>query len=200
MPFAFDNVAPLVLAAVFGLFVGSFLNVVIHRLPKMLERGWREQCAELAGETPAEAPAYNLAVPRSQCPSCGHKIGALENIPVVSYLILRGQCSACHAPISARYPIVELLAAFLAVAAIVRFGLTPAAGAACVFLWMLLALTLIDFDTQLLPDNLTLPLLWTGLLANILGAAPTTDDSSTISGSICQPSHAPSAASSLKSP
>jgi len=138
----------------------------------MLERGWREQCAELAGETPAEAPAYNLAVPRSQCPSCGHKIGALENIPVVSYLVLRGQCSACHAPISARYPIVELLAAFLAVAAIVRFGFTPAALAACVFLWMLLALTLIDFDTQLLPDNLTLPLLWTGLLANVLGAAP----------------------------
>jgi len=171
--FAFDNVATLVLAAVVGLCVGSFLNVVIHRLPKMLERGWREQCADLAGETPADAPAYNLIVPRSQCPSCGHRIGALENIPVVSYLVLRGHCLACRAPISARYPVVELLAAFLSVAAVVRFGgLTPTALAACVFLWMLLALTLIDFDTQLLPDNLTLPLLWAGLLANILGAAP----------------------------
>src|SRR6476659_4680747 len=136
MPFAFDNVAPLVLAAVVGLCVGSFLNVVIHRLPKMLERGWREQCAELEGVTPAESPAYNLVVPRSQCPSCGHKIGALENIPVVSYFVLRGRCLACRAPISARYPIVELLAAALAVAAIVRFGVTPAALAACVFLWM----------------------------------------------------------------
>jgi len=171
--FAFDNVATLVLAAVVGLCVGSFLNVVIHRLPKMLERGWREQCADLAGETPADAPAYNLIVPRSLCPSCGHRIGALENIPVVSYLVLRGHCLACRAPISARYPVVELLAAFLSVAAVVRFGgLTPTALAACVFLWMLLALTLIDFDTQLLPDNLTLPLLWAGLLANVLGAAP----------------------------
>jgi len=171
--FAFDNVATLVLAAVVGLCVGSFLNVVIHRLPKMLERGWREQCADLAGETPADAPAYNLIVPRSECPSCGHRIGALENIPVVSYLVLRGHCLACRAPISARYPVVELLAAFLSVAAVVRFGgLTPTALAACVFLWMLLALTLIDFDTQLLPDNLTLPLLWAGLLANVLGAAP----------------------------
>ena len=171
MPLA-SLTATLVVAAVIGLCVGSFLNVVIHRLPKMLDRGWREQCAELAGQAPADAPAYNLIVPRSQCPACGHKIGALENIPVLSYLVLRGHCRACHAPISARYPIVELFAAALAVAAIVRFGATPAALAACVFLWMLLALTLIDFDTQLLPDNLTLPLLWAGLLANLLGAAP----------------------------
>ncbi len=172
MPFAFDNVAMLALAAVVGLCVGSFLNVVIHRLPKMLERGWKEQCAELAGDSPVDAPAYNLVVPRSQCPSCGHRIGALENIPVVSYLVLRGHCLACRAPISARYPIVELLAAVLTVVAIVRFGVTPAGLAACAFLWMLLALTLIDFDTQLLPDNLTLPLLWAGLCANVLGAAP----------------------------
>src|SRR6478736_984700 len=130
--FAFDSVATLLLAAVVGLCVGSFLNVVIHRLPKMLERGWREQCADLVGETPADAPAYNLIVPRSQCPSCGHKIGALENIPVVSYLVLRGHCLACRAPISARYPIVELLAAGLAVAAVLRFGATPAAVAASV--------------------------------------------------------------------
>ena len=172
MPLASVNTATLVLAVVVGLCVGSFLNVVIHRLPKMLDRGWREQCAEITGEAVADAPAYNLIVPRSQCPSCGHRIGALENIPVLSYLVLRGRCRACHAPISSRYPIVELLAAALAVAAILRFGATPATVAACVFLWMLLALTLIDFDTQLLPDNLTLPLLWAGLLASLLGAAP----------------------------
>lgn len=168
----FDHTATLVVAAVIGLCVGSFLNVVVYRLPKMLDRGWREQCAELAGQPPAAAPAYNLVVPRSQCPSCGHKIGALENIPVVSYVFLRGRCMACHTPISARYPIVELAAAGLAVAATLRFGDWHTVLAACVFLWMLLALTLIDFDTQLLPDNLTLPLLWAGLLANVLGAAP----------------------------
>ena len=184
MPFAFDNVAMLALAAVVGLCVGSFLNVVIHRLPKMLERGWKEQCAELAGESPVDAPAYNLLVPRSQCPACGHRIGALENIPVVSYLVLRGHCRACRAPISARYPIVELLAAILTVVAIVRFGVTPTGLAACVFLWMLLALTLIDFDTQLLPDNLTLPLLWAGLLANVLGAAPVANLRDAVIGAI----------------
>jgi leader peptidase (prepilin peptidase)/N-methyltransferase len=172
MPFASVNSVTLVFTALVGLCAGSFLNVVIHRLPKMLDRGWREQCADLAGEAPDDAPRYNLIVPRSQCPACGHQIGALENIPVVSYLFLRGHCRACHAPISARYPVVEILAAALAVAAILRFGATPTALAACVFLWMLLALTLIDFDTQLLPDNLTLPLLWAGLLANLLGAAP----------------------------
>lgn len=165
----------LIVVAVFGLCIGSFLNVVIHRLPRMLERGWREQCAELSGET-AESSApparYNLLVPRSQCPVCGHRIGALENIPVVSYLFLRGHCRACNAAISARYPIVEMLTAALTVAAIVRFGLTPAGIAASVFLWTLVALTFIDFDTQLLPDNLTLPLLWAGLFANIYGATP----------------------------
>ena len=158
--------------ALVGLCVGSFLNVVIHRLPKMLERGWRSQCAEFAGATVREEPPYNLLVPRSQCPACGHPIGWLENVPVLSYLVLRGRCSACRAPISARYPIVELLAALLGVAAFLRFGATPAAVAACVFLWTLLALTFIDIDTQLLPDNLTLLLLWAGLLANVLGAVP----------------------------
>ena len=165
----------LIVVAVFGLCIGSFLNVVIHRLPRMLERGWREQCAELSGETAESsvpAPRYNLLVPRSQCPACGHRIGALENIPVVSYLFLRGHCRACNAAISARYPIVEMLTAGLTVAAIVRFGLTPAGIAASVFLWTLVALTFIDFDTQLLPDNLTLPLLWAGLFVNIYGATP----------------------------
>src|SRR5256714_15007728 len=162
----------LILVAVVGLCIGSFLNVVIHRLPRMLEQGWRIQCAELAGETAQPPARYNLLVPRSQCPACGHRIGALENIPVVSSLFLRGHCLACKAPISARYPFVELITATLTVAAIVRFGATPAGLAASVFLWMLVALTFIDFDTQLLPDSLTLPLLWAGLFANVLGAVP----------------------------
>ena len=166
---------PLAAAVVFGLVglcVGSFLNVVIHRLPKMLDRGWRAQCAELSGQPPPEGPRYNLVTPRSQCPACGHRIAAYENIPVASYLFLRGRCSACHAPISRRYPIVELLTGALTVAAVIRFGPTPAAYASWVLLWSLVALTFIDFDTQLLPDNITLPLLWTGLLANVAGLLP----------------------------
>jgi leader peptidase (prepilin peptidase)/N-methyltransferase len=169
-------VAPLVAASIgglIGLCVGSFLNVVIHRLPKMLDRGWRAQCAELSGEPVAELPRYNLVVPRSQCPACGHPISAVENIPVVSFLFLRGRCAACQAPISARYPVVELLTGALTVAAVLRFGgLTPAALAACLLLWSLITLTFIDFDTQLLPDNITLPLLWAGLLANVAGLVP----------------------------
>lgn len=161
-----------VVAAIIGLCIGSFLNVVIHRVPKMLEEGWRAQCAELAGEPISESPRYNLIVPRSQCPQCGHRLGALENIPVLSYMFLRGRCAACKHPISSRYPIVELVTAALTVAAVVRFGIGAEGLAACIYLWMLVALTFIDFDTQLLPDNLTLPLLWTGLLANLLGAVP----------------------------
>ncbi len=164
-----DQIFVLVGAAAVGLCVGSFLNVVIHRMPKMLERGWAAQCAELNGDAPAEAPAYNLAVPRSQCPACGHGITAGENVPVLSWLLLRGRCSACRAPISARYPLVELLGALIAVYAIHRFGLTGKGLAACGFLWVLVALTGIDFDTQLLPDDLTLPLLWAGLLVNVTG-------------------------------
>ncbi len=162
----------LALATLVGLCIGSFLNVVIHRLPKMLERGWRAECAELAGGTPAEEPTYNLVVPRSACPSCERPIRAVENIPVLSYLMLGGKCAGCKAPISARYPLVEVLTAILTVGAIVRFGANSAGLAACVMLWILIALTFIDFDTQLLPDNLTLPLLWAGLLANVLGAVP----------------------------
>jgi leader peptidase (prepilin peptidase) / N-methyltransferase len=160
------------IGAVVGLCIGSFLNVVIHRLPKMLDRGWRAQCAELAGETLPDEPAYNLVVPRSQCPACGHRISALENIPVLSFLVLRGRCSACHAAISLRYPFVELLTGALTAAAILRYGPTLVALAACVLLWSLIALTFIDFDTQLLPDNITLPLVWGGLLANIVGLGP----------------------------
>jgi len=160
--------AAIALAAVVGLCVGSFLNVVIHRLPRMLERGWREQCAELDGGTAPVEPAYNLVVPRSACPSCGHRIGAHENIPVVSWLALRGRCSKCKAAISPRYPLVEIAGGVLAALAVLKFGLTPTGIAACVLLWALLALTFIDFDTQLLPDDITLPLLWGGLLAQIL--------------------------------
>ena len=164
-----DPTVALILAAVVGLCIGSFLNVVIHRLPRMLERGWQEQCAELRGETPTPAPPYNLMVPRSACPGCGHRITAAENIPVVSWLALRGKCSACGVAISVRYPVVELLGGLLAAGAIYRFGPTWQGVAACAFLWTLLGLTFIDFDTQLLPDDLTLPLLWGGLLANLYG-------------------------------
>ena len=152
-----------------GLCIGSFLNVVIHRLPQMLEKGWLAECAELRGEEPAAAPAYNLVVPRSACPACGHRITALENVPIISWLALRGRCSACKAPISARYPVVELLGGLFAAYAIWRFGVTPKGVSACVLLWTLLALTFIDFDTQYLPDNLTLPLVWAGLLVNLWG-------------------------------
>ena len=155
------------IAALVGLCVGSFLNVVIYRLPKMLERGWQAQCAELRGEKPAAEPAYNLVVPRSACPACGQRITALQNVPIVSWLALRGRCAKCKAPISARYPLVEALGGLLAACAIWRFGVTPQGLAACVLLWSLLALTMIDFDTQLLPDSITLPLLWTGLIANL---------------------------------
>jgi leader peptidase (prepilin peptidase)/N-methyltransferase len=164
-----DPVAVALVALVVGLCVGSFVNVVIHRVPKMLERGWQAQCADLRGEPVAEAPPYNLVVPRSACPACGHRITALENIPVLSWLALKGKCSACKAPISARYPAVEVLGGLLAVAAVVRFGGGAQGLAACVLLWTLLALTFIDVDTQLLPDDLTLPLLWAGLLVNVWG-------------------------------
>jgi len=164
-----DPAVAIATAAVVGLLVGSFLNVVIHRLPRMLERGWQAQCAELRGEAPVEGERYNLVVPRSACPSCGHRIGAHENIPVLSWLFLRGRCSSCGTPISARYPVVELLAGTLAVAAVMRFGPGWQAVAACGLLWSLLALTFIDADTQLLPDDMTLPLLWAGLFANLFG-------------------------------
>jgi leader peptidase (prepilin peptidase)/N-methyltransferase len=166
-----DPLVATAIALVFGLCVGSFLNVVVHRLPKMMERDWRAQCAELRGEgVPAEdPPTYNLAVPRSSCPQCGHRIGALENIPIVSWLALRGACRACGKPIPVRYPLVEALGGLLAAYAIWRFGLSWKGAAACVLLWTLIALTFIDFDTQLLPDTLTLPLVWAGLVVNLFG-------------------------------
>ena len=158
-----------VIAAAVGLCVGSFLNVVIHRLPKILEQGWADQCAELRGEEILERPRYNLITPRSACPHCTHQIGALENVPVLSYLLQRGKCKHCGGPISARYPVVEIAATALAVAAAWRFGPTYQSIAIAGLLWALLALSVIDIDTQLLPDNITLPLLWAGLIVNSFG-------------------------------
>jgi leader peptidase (prepilin peptidase)/N-methyltransferase len=150
-----------------GLLVGSFLNVVIHRLPKMMERDWQQQCAELRGESLAAESKYNLVFPHSACPHCQHQISALENIPVLSYLFLRGKCKGCHAPISARYPIIEAVSGVLSCYAAVHFGFGWAAVGAIILLWALLALTAIDVDTQLLPDDITLPLLWAGLVFNL---------------------------------
>jgi leader peptidase (prepilin peptidase)/N-methyltransferase len=152
----------------FGLLFGSFLNVVIHRVPVMLERAWRRECLALDGkEPPAEAP-YNLIVPRSACPACKAPIGALQNIPVISWLLLKGRCRNCSARISARYPVVELLTALLSAAVALKFGFSWTTAAALVLTWFLIALAFIDIDTQLLPDSLTLPLLWLGLLVALV--------------------------------
>jgi leader peptidase (prepilin peptidase)/N-methyltransferase len=136
----------------------------------MLEQRWLAEAAELRGEPVPEQPRFNLMVPRSRCPHCGHQITALENIPVLSWLALRGRCSGCAAPISMRYPAVELATALLSLLVFVTFGATLAMVAALGLTWALVALTLIDFDTQLLPDDITLPLLWAGLLVNLDGA------------------------------
>ena len=165
-----------------GLLVGSFLNVVIHRLPKMMENDWLCQCAELRGEAPAETVAFSLVSPRSRCPNCGHAISALENIPVLSWLVLRGKCSACQVPISARYPAVEILSAILSALAAAHFGPGWVTLGALLLIWSLIALTFIDADTQLLPDSITLPLLWTGLLFNLFGTF--TDISSAVIGAM----------------
>ncbi|HTN47957.1 MAG TPA: A24 family peptidase [Burkholderiaceae bacterium] len=159
-------------AALVGLVVGSFLNVVIHRLPKMMEGEWRAQCAELEGRTLPEAGPYNLVVPRSQCPSCNTPIRARDNIPVLSWILLRGKCAHCAAPISPRYPIVEALTAALSALVAWTFGPGLPAFAVALFTWVLIALTFIDADTTLLPDDLTIPLLWLGLLVNLLGLMP----------------------------
>jgi leader peptidase (prepilin peptidase)/N-methyltransferase len=156
-------------AGLFGLIVGSFLNVVIHRLPKMMERDWHCQCAELRGEDIAPAEPLTLATPPSRCPHCGHQITALENIPILSWLVLRGACSACKAPISIRYPIVEGVTGLMTAFAAWHFGFGWAAAGAILLVWAMIALTGIDFDTQLLPDSITLPLIWLGLLFNIGG-------------------------------
>lgn len=154
-----------ILAGVFGLLIGSFLNVVIYRLPKILERQWAAECAEISGkELPAGEP-FNLLLPRSRCQKCGHQILWYENIPVLSYLFLRGKCSVCGTPISLRYPLVELATGALFLFANWKWGATPGALAWCAFSAALLSLALIDWDTTLLPDDITLPLLWGGLIA-----------------------------------
>jgi len=152
-----------------GLFVGSFLNVVVYRLPVMMERQWLAEAAELRNEPVAESPRFNLMVPRSRCPHCSHQITALENVPVVSWLALKGRCSSCTAAISPRYPLVEIATALLSLLVFIMLGPTAKMLAAVALTWALIALTLIDFDTQLLPDSITLPLLWAGLLINMQG-------------------------------
>ena len=163
--------SPLVLGAivfVLGLLVGSFLNVVIHRLPRMMDRAWREHCAEVLGQPPAAGTTpYNLVAPRSACPACNTPIRAWQNIPVVSYLLLRGRCAACAARISPRYPLVELLTAVTSAAVAWRFGLSWEMAAALLFTWALIAASGIDLDRQLLPDAITLPLLWLGLMLSL---------------------------------
>ncbi|HTM59147.1 MAG TPA: A24 family peptidase [Burkholderiales bacterium] len=154
----------------FGLCIGSFLNVVIHRLPKMMEREWRAECADLAGQPAPQEPPLSLVSPRSRCPSCGHAITAIENIPLVSWAVLRGKCSGCGTKISARYPLVELLAGIGAAYSAWRFGATSAALGAALFIWFTIALAFIDQETGLLPDDLTLPLVWVGLMVNLRGA------------------------------
>lgn len=156
-----------------GLAVGSFLNVVIHRLPVMMDRRWREECAELQDAKQrdlAAVPArYNLVVPRSACPKCGRSIRAIENVPVLSYLMLRGKCAGCRTPIPLRYPAVELITGLLSGYIAWHTGFSAATVGALVFTWALIALSFIDLDTFLLPDDITLPLLWAGLLFNVAG-------------------------------
>jgi len=165
-----DSPALLVtVAGLLGLMVGSFLNVVIHRLPKVMERQWRSECAELTGAAPPPAERYDLVVPRSTCPKCGHRITVLENIPIASYVALGGKCAACKAPISPRYPLVEALSGAMAGYIAWRYGYSAAMLGALVFAWAMIALAFIDLDTFYLPDSITLPLLWAGLLFNLGG-------------------------------
>jgi len=165
------NIPPaafIALVFVLGLLIGSFLNVVIHRVPVMLERTWRRECLALDGkEAPAEEP-YDLIRPRSACPGCKAPITALQNVPVISYLALRGKCARCARPIGARYPIVELATAILSALVAARFGQSWTTAAALILTWFLIGMAVIDMDTQLLPDGMTLPLLWIGLLLPLL--------------------------------
>lgn len=168
-------------ALALGLIVGSFLNVVILRLPRIMEASWRRECADIAGTRAADTqPALSLARPPSHCPSCGHRIRALENVPILSYLFLRGRCSACRTRISPRYPLIEALTAALTLIVVLRFGLSWQTLVALPLTWGLIALALIDFDTQLLPDSISVPLLWVGLLCSLFGLF--TDSHSAIIG------------------
>ncbi len=176
----------IIVAAILGLLIGSFLNVVIHRLPLMMEAEWRQQCAELAGQSDAAPqPAINLITPRSRCPHCGHAITALENIPVLSYLALKGACSACGKAIGLRYPLIEALTGVLTALVAWHFGWGWQAAAAIVLTWALIALSMIDLDHQLLPDSITLPFLWLGLALSLYGTTGLfTDTHSSIIGAM----------------
>ncbi len=160
-------------AMIAGLLVGSFLNVVVHRVPLMMQRAWRSECLEMDGKTPPDEPVFNLLQPRSACPGCKAPISALQNIPVVSYLFLRGRCASCRRPIGVRYPLVELLTGVLSALIAYRYGATWTTMAALVLTWFLVALAFIDIDTQLLPDSMTLPLLWIGMLVALVLPAAT---------------------------
>jgi len=173
-------------AVVFGLVIGSFLNVVVHRVPIMLERAWQEEVHEATGAPPDEdtLPArYNLWVPRSACPHCGHVLSAWENLPVLSYLLLRGRCSACNAPVSPRYPLLEVASAACAAGTLALYGPTATTLAAFGLCAALLAMSAIDIDTHLLPDSMTLPLLWAGLIVNFNGMFASLHDA--VLGAIC---------------
>jgi leader peptidase (prepilin peptidase)/N-methyltransferase len=167
----------IVIVFLFALLIGSFLNVVIYRLPIMMEREWRAQCRELAGSSPLEVPEerFNIVEPRSRCPDCGHRISVLENIPILSYLFLRGRCAGCGKPISARYPIVELLTAIMAAIAAWRFGVGWEAAAAVLLTFVLITVSVIDIDHQIIPDAISLPLLWIGLAASLFHPMPGTE-------------------------
>ncbi len=163
------SLGPTLVAGLFGLLIGSFLNVVIHRIPKMMQRESDNYVAQESGKELPHTDRYNLMAPRSCCPHCGHQISALENIPVVSWLVLRGKCRNCKAPISPRYPVVELITGLLSAFLVWTFGSGVAGLGTLLFVYLLIAMTWIDYDTKLLPDDLTLPLLWAGLLINVNG-------------------------------
>ncbi len=175
-----------------SLLVGSFLNVVIYRLPIMLNRAWKTECIEFLNDNhnndkniqikvaDSAAEVFNLSVPRSRCPACAHPITVWENIPVISWLLLRGKCSACKSKISVRYPIIELLTAILSLIAAYTYGVQWFTLAAIILTWALIVLTMIDFDTQLLPDNITLPVLWLGIFISLIHISPTSLQSSVI--------------------
>ncbi|MEC9413657.1 MAG: A24 family peptidase [Pseudomonadota bacterium] len=179
---ATSPVAWIIIAGILGLLVGSFLNVVIYRLPIILEREWTEQCAELRDQASHPEAVFTLSRPRSACPHCGHAITALENIPVISYLFLAGKCKACRTPISIRYPTIEALSALVSVIIAWHFGFGWSAVGALLLSWALIPLTFIDVDHQLLPDKITLPLIWLGLAFNLSGVY--TDLHSSVIGAI----------------
>ena len=180
----------IVVLTVLALFIGSFLNVVIHRLPKMMEQDWRAQCIDVLGVDAPALPAkqrYSLTRPRSECPHCGHVISPIENLPVLSFLWQRGRCRACHGRISWRYPVVEVSSAVLVAVVAWHFGCGVQALAAAVLTFALLCLAFIDFDTQYLPDSITLPVLWLGIACNLYGVFTSLEASviGAIAGYLC---------------